>query len=177
MRFFFSSIARFGLALLVVGLLFPGITAAQSTPEAAGGEPVPLRLAVSSWVGYGPLWLAEERGFFDEEGVAVDLTLVEVSADRITAMQADRLDASATTIDTWALFAAQGADLVQVLAVDESAGGDGIVAKQEITSIADLAGKTIAVQSASTSQFLLANALNEAGLHGLERAIVPGRPA
>ncbi len=164
MRILSSSIARFGLALLVVGLLFPGITAAQSTPEAASGEPVPLRLAVSSWVGYGPLWLAEERGFFDEEGVAVDLTLVEVSADRITAMQADRLDASATTIDTWALFAAQGADLVQVLAVDESAGGDGIVAKQEIASIADLAGKTIAVQSASTSQFLLANALNEAGL-------------
>jgi NitT/TauT family transport system substrate-binding protein len=79
-------------------------------------------------------------------------------------MQADRLDASATTIDTWTLFAAQGADLVQVLAVDESAGGDGIVAKREIASIADLAGKTIAVQSASTSQFLLANALAEAGL-------------
>ena len=164
MKFLSSSIARFGLALLILGLLLPGVAAAQSTPEATSGEPVPLRLAVSSWVGYGPLWLAEERGFFDEEGVAVDLTLVEVSADRITAMQADRLDASATTIDTWTLFAAQGADLVQVLAVDESAGGDGIVAKQEIASIADLAGKTIAVQSASTSQFLLANALNEAGL-------------
>jgi NitT/TauT family transport system substrate-binding protein len=164
MRFLPSSISQLGLALLVVSLLFPGMAIAQSTPEATSGEPVPLRLAVSSWVGYGPLWLAVERGFFDEEGVAVDLTLVEVSADRITAMQADRLDASATTIDTWTLFAAQGADLVQVLAVDESAGGDGIVAKKEIASIADLAGKTIAVQSASTSQFLLANALDEAGM-------------
>ena len=159
-----ATIHRLGLALLVPALALPGIAAAQSTPEATGGEPVTLRLAVSSWVGYGPLWLAEERGFFDEEGVAVDLSLVEVSADRITAMQADRLDASATTVDTWTLFAAQGADLVQVLATDESAGGDGIVAKQEIASIADLAGKTVAVQSASTSQFLLANALNEEGL-------------
>jgi NitT/TauT family transport system substrate-binding protein len=164
MRILSGSITRLSLALLIVALLLPGVTAAQSTPEATGGEPATIRLAVSSWVGYGPLWLAEERGFFDEEGVAVDLTLVEVSADRITAMQADRLDASATTIDTWTLFAAQGADLVQVLAVDESAGGDGIVAKQEIATIADLAGKTIAVQSASTSQFLLANALSEAGL-------------
>ncbi|MCC2630161.1 MAG: aliphatic sulfonates family transporter, periplasmic ligand-binding protein [Thermomicrobiales bacterium] len=141
MRSLSATISRFGL-LLIVGLLLPGVAAAQSTPVATSGEPVPLRLAVSSWVGYGPLWLAEERGFFDEEGVAVDLTLVEVSADRITAMQADRLDASATTVDTWTLFAAQGADLVQVLAVDESAGGDGIVAKREIASIADLAGKT-----------------------------------
>jgi NitT/TauT family transport system substrate-binding protein len=149
---------------MIAGLMLPGIAGAQSTPAVEIAELVPLRLAVSSWVGYGPLWLAEERGFFDEEGVAVDLNLIEVSADRITAMQADRLDASATTIDTWTLFAAQGADLVQVLAVDESAGGDGIVAKQEITSIADLAGKTIAVQSASTSQFLLANALDESGL-------------
>jgi NitT/TauT family transport system substrate-binding protein len=164
MAFLRGTISRFGFALLVVALLLPGVAAAQSTPEATGGEPVPLRLAVSSWVGYGPLWLAEERGLFDEEGVSVDLSLIEVSADRITAMQADQLDASATTVDTWTLFAAQGADLVQVLATDESAGGDGIVAKQEITSIADLAGKTVAVQSASTSQFLLANALQEAGL-------------
>ncbi len=159
-----STVSRFGFALLVVALLLPGVAAAQSTPVATGGEPVPLRLAVSSWVGYGPLWLAEERGFFDEEGVSVDLSLIEVSADRITAMQADQLDASATTVDTWTLFAAQGADLVQVLATDESAGGDGIVAIQEIASIADLAGRTVAVQSASTSQFLLANALQEAGL-------------
>jgi NitT/TauT family transport system substrate-binding protein len=159
-----ATIHRLGLALAVAALALPGVATAQSTPEAASGEPVTLRLAVSSWVGYGPLWLAEERGFFDEEGVAVDLSLVEVSADRITSMQADRLDASATTVDTWTLFAAQGADLVQVLATDESAGGDGIVAKQEIASIADLAGKSVAVQSASTSQFLLANALNEAGL-------------
>jgi NitT/TauT family transport system substrate-binding protein len=159
-----TTIARFGFALLVVALLLPGVAAAQSTPVATGGDPVPLRLAVSSWVGYGPLWLAAERGYFDEEGVSVDLSLIEVSADRITAMQADQLDASATTVDTWTLFAAQGADLVQVLATDESAGGDGIVAKQEIASVADLAGRTVAVQSASTSQFLLANALQEAGL-------------
>ena len=59
--------SRFGLVLLIVGLP-PGVAAAQSTPVATIGEPVPLRLAVSSWVGYGSLWLAEERGFFDEEG-------------------------------------------------------------------------------------------------------------
>ena len=164
MRSLRDAISRFGLAMLIASVLLPGVAAAQSTPEAASGEPVTLRLAVSSWVGYGPLWLAEERGYFDEEGVSVELNLIEVSADRITAMQADRLDASATTVDTWTLFAAQGADLVQVLATDESTGGDGIVAKQEIAAIADLAGRTIAVQSASTSQFLLANALDEAGL-------------
>jgi NitT/TauT family transport system substrate-binding protein len=158
------TIAWYIVVLMILSLPLPGAAFAQATPEAASGEPVPLRLAVSSWVGYGPLWLAEERGFFDEEGLSVDLSLIEVSADRITAMQADRLDASATTVDTWTLFSAQGADLVQVLAVDESSGGDGIVAKNEIESIADLAGKRVAVQSASTSQFLLANALSEAGL-------------
>jgi NitT/TauT family transport system substrate-binding protein len=164
MRSLRDTISRLGLALLILGLALPGVAVAQSTPEAAEGEPVTLRIAVSSWVGYGPLWLAEERGFFDEEGVSVDLTLAEVSADRITAMQADRLDASATTIDTWSLFAAQGADLVQVVATDESAGGDGIVAKQEIASLEELAGKSVAVQSASTSQFFLANVLQDVGL-------------
>src|SRR5918993_4502445 len=59
-----ATISRFGLVLLIVGLLLPGVAAAQSTPVATSGEPVALRLGVSSWVGYGPLWLAEERGFF-----------------------------------------------------------------------------------------------------------------
>lgn len=156
----------FGWLVVALGALpaFPLLVAAQATPVAAPQAGGTIRLAVSSWVGYGPLWLAEERGFFADEGIAVDLTLVEVAADRITAMQADRLDASATTVDTWTLFAAQGADLVQVVATDESAGGDGIVAKREIATVADLAGKTVAVQSASASQFLLAYALDQEGL-------------
>jgi NitT/TauT family transport system substrate-binding protein len=147
---------------LLVALAMPAVVAAQATPapQASGT----IRLALSSWVGYGPIWLAEEKGFYDEEGIDVELTLVEVSADRISAMAADRLDASATTVDTWTLFAAQGAELVQVLATDESAGGDGIVAKQEIATIADLEGKTVAFQSASTSQFLLAYVLDQNGL-------------
>ena len=151
-----------GFALLLA-LVAPS-AAAQGTPPATPQASGTIRLAVSSWVGYGPLWLAEEKGFFYEEGINVDLTLVEVSADRITAMKAGRLDASATTVDTWTLFAAQGAELVQVLATDESAGGDGIVAKKEIATIADLKGKTVAFQSASTSQFFLAYALDQNGL-------------
>ncbi len=150
--------------VLLLALAVPAVAAAQVTPPATPQASGTVRLAVSSWVGYGPLWLAEEQGFFDEEGIDVDLTLVEVSADRITAMKAGRLDASATTVDTWTLFAAQGAELVQVLATDESAGGDGIVAKKEIATIADLRGKTVAFQSASTSQFFLAYALDQNGL-------------
>ena len=33
----------------------------------------PLRLGLSTWVGYGPLYIAEEKGFFKEEGVEVEL--------------------------------------------------------------------------------------------------------
>ena len=148
---------RLLFALLVI-LSLPAAVAAQATPEPPGQASGTIRLALSSWVGYGTIWLAEEKGFFDEEGIDVELTLVEVSADRISAMEAGRLDASATSIDTWTLFAAQGVELVQVVATDESFGGDGIVAKKEIASIADLKGKTVAYQIASTIQFFLSNA-------------------
>ena len=41
------------------------------------------------------------------------------------------------------------------MALDDSAGGDGIVARKEIRSVRDLRGKRVAVQAGSVSQFFL----------------------
>jgi NitT/TauT family transport system substrate-binding protein len=124
----------------------------------------PLRLAHSSWVGYGPLYIAQEKGYFRDEGVDVQLSLIESSADSMAAMAAGRLDAVASTVDNFALFAGNGAQVKVVLAFDESYGGDGLIAKKEITSPAMLKGKTVAAQKASVSQFFLAQILRDAGL-------------
>ncbi|WP_158815410.1 ABC transporter substrate-binding protein [Methylocapsa sp. S129] len=130
--------------------------AAQSVPK--------LRIAHSTWIGYGALYVAKEKGYFTEAGVDVEPTIIEASSDAIAAMAGGRLDAVASTIDNFALFTGNGAQLSVVLALDESHGGDGIVGKKDIAGVAGLKGRTVAVQHGSVSQFLLAQALDKVGL-------------
>lgn len=132
-------------------------------------QPVPtLRIAHSTWIGYGALYVAKEKGYFIEAGVDVEPTIIEASSDAIAAMAGGRLDAVASTIDNFALFAGNGAQLSVVLALDESHGGDGIVGKKDIADLAGLKGHTVAVQRGSVSQFLLAQALDQVGLSSKE---------
>ena len=43
----------------------------------------PLRIFYFAWVGYGPFFLAQEKGFFADEGVEVELIHNEVHARRL----------------------------------------------------------------------------------------------
>jgi NitT/TauT family transport system substrate-binding protein len=51
-----------------------------------------------------------------------------------------------------------------MLAIDESLGGDGIIARKDIRSIADLRGKSVACPERTMSQFYLNVLLKGAGL-------------
>jgi NitT/TauT family transport system substrate-binding protein len=62
------------------------------------------------------------------------------------------------------LYLKTGKEFQYVLALDDSAGGDGIVARKEIKSITDLRGKKVAMNEGSVSQFFLNVLLKEAGL-------------
>jgi NitT/TauT family transport system substrate-binding protein len=57
-----------------------------------------------------------------------------------------------------------GKEFQYVLALDDSAGGDGIIARKEIKSIRDLRGRRVAVHEGSVSQFFLNVLLRDAGL-------------
>lgn len=142
------------------GLLGAALLLAVGTTAVAE----PLKIAHSTWVGYGPFYIAQERGFFEEEGLDVELILMEDTKTRIPALAAGRIDAAATTVDTVLTFYSEQRPFRYLFAVDDSKGGDGIVANNEIKTIADLAGKKVAYQEASVSQFYLSVLLKEAGL-------------
>ena len=118
----------------------------------------PIKLGMSTWLGYAPLYLAKEKGFFQKQGVEVEVVVIESPADRRAAFAADKIQGMATTVDTHVMTAAaeNPIPVKQVLAMDDSHGGDGIVSKKEIKSIKDLKGKTVAAQlGAGASYFWL----------------------
>ncbi len=117
---------------------------ADHTNKEQGEE---LNLAFSTWVGYAPFYIAEKKGFFKKNGVKVNLTRVENTSDRLSAMVANRIQAVGGTVDSYVTAASKGIDFVQVLPTEDSNGGDGIIAKKEFNSLQDLKGKKVAVQT------------------------------
>jgi len=142
---------------VVVGCFVLGVA-----PLAGAGEP--FKIGFSTWVGYGPLFLARDKGFLKAEGVEVEFLKVEDPKDRFAALAAQRLDGLVSTIDTMILYLKTGKEYQYVLALDDSNGGDGIVARKEIATIKDLKGKKVAFAEGSVSQFFLNVLLREAGL-------------
>ena len=65
------------LVLLVVFLL----TAPQAQAKT-------LKLAHSTWVGYGPFYIARDKGYFKEEGVDVKLIIMENTSLKMGALMA-----------------------------------------------------------------------------------------
>ena len=145
------------VGVMVVALLIGG--------SAFAGEPI--KLGMSTWLGYAPLYLAKEKGFFQKRGITVEIVVIESPADRRAAFAADRIQGMATTVDTHVMTAAaeNPIPVKQVLAMDDSNGGDGIVAKKEIKTVKDLKGKTVAAQlGAGASYFWLNYVLSQNGL-------------
>jgi NitT/TauT family transport system substrate-binding protein len=146
--------AAVGTIALLTAILVPG---------PAGAEP--LRLGISTWVGYGPFFLARKKGYYKEQGLELDLVKIEDVKVRFAALAAGRIDAMATTVDTLPLYLRpRGIRYQYLFAIDGSRGGDGVVADKEITSVAELEGKRVAFAEGSVSQFFLNVLLAEAGL-------------
>ena len=131
---------------------------------AATAEAEPLKLAHSTWVGYGPLFIAQEKGYFAEEGVEVELINMEDVKIRFPALAAGKIDALVTTVDTMLNFLSEEQSYRYLFALDDSRGGDGIVARKEIETVADLKGRTVGYTEGSVSQFFLGVLLKQAGL-------------
>jgi NitT/TauT family transport system substrate-binding protein len=143
--------------------------------SARGGtaqSPVKLKLGYSVWVGYGPLFIARDKGYFTEQGLDVELVKVEDPKDRFTALAGNQLDGLVTTLDTMAQYWRAEAPFKAFLGLDESSGGDGIVANPSINSVKDLKGKQVGVNVGSVSQFFLEYVLEQNGMSGDDVTLV-----
>jgi NitT/TauT family transport system substrate-binding protein len=161
---------RWGALALVLLLIAAMPMGWQAAPVRAAA--VTLRLGYSTWVGYGPLFLARDERYFDETGVNVELINIEDPKIRFAALASGRLDGLVTTLDTMSLYWKPDFQFQAVVGLDDSKGGDGIVSKNTIMTIKDLAGKRVAVNRGSVSDFFLNVVLKQNGMNEKELNIV-----
>jgi NitT/TauT family transport system substrate-binding protein len=139
------------------------ISSTASLPGSA--EAKPLRIFYFTWVGFGPLFVAQDKGFFAKEGLEVSLIRNDDHTAAFAGLAAGHVDAVAGGLQDAVVFSEPNEDPLQcVLVNDDTRGADGIVASKHIRSIADLRGKAVTVDFGSSSQFYLNTLLKRAGL-------------
>lgn len=152
------------LSLLLVAGLVLAAGCGGGANDTSGNEPVSFKLAHATWVGYGPLYIAQEKGFFDKYNIKPELVIIEDESQYAGALASGQIQALGNVLDREVIHFAKGTPEVFVFAMDESAGGDGIVAKAEITSVADLKGATVGLDKSSTAYFFFLTVLEKYGL-------------
>ncbi|MGI9862057.1 ABC transporter substrate-binding protein [Moorella naiadis] len=124
----------------------------------------PVKITMTTWSGYGPLFLARDKGFFKKHGLDVQLIVIQGLGERKQALAGNQVDGIATTLDIETQIVAAGIPLKQIWALDDSYGGDGILAKPEIKTIKDLKGKNVAYDFGTASHILLLSILAKNGM-------------
>ena len=131
----------------------------------------PVRVGINTWPGYEPFFLAKGLGYYDQTGI----TLVDYpsASEEIRAFQEGALEAATLTMDEVFLLEEKGQHVRVVLIIDTSAGGDVILGKPEFQSLTDLKGKRVGAETSALGGFVLARALDQAGMSPQDIQIVP----
>lgn len=125
-----------------------------------------VRLAINPWPGYELLYLAQHLGFYEKEGLNVQLVEFSTLEDARRSYELGQVDGMATTlVDIVQVYHDTGEQPQVVLVTDYSNGADVILARSpKIRSAADLRGKRIAVEQ-MFARFVLQSALEKHGVH------------
>src|SRR6185312_5641760 len=85
--------------------------------------------------------------------------------DRHLAVASGDIQCAATTVETWISWNANGVATKQIFQLDKSYGADGMATRNDVASIKDLKGKTVAASAPGTAPyFTLAWMLKKNGL-------------
>lgn len=149
-----------GVTVLAISAL-----AGCTTRQGASGRPKML-MPVSAWPGYAYMALAHERGFDTAAGVELDLRDYADPSLIVGDLAWGRLPvAQLTTVEVVDLCARQPKRCPEIILVlDESRGGEQLIARPAIRSVNQLKGKRVGLNPTTLGPYVLIRALQSHGL-------------
>ncbi len=124
-----------------------------------------IRVLAPTWVGFAPALVAGKLGYFAEDGLTVEFKFEDDRSNVLAAMARGDIEVDMRTVGEH-----QGRPRdastpgIIIGTIDLSVGGDGVIADGSIGSVADLKGKTIAVEPNIPARLLLQMELAKSGL-------------
>lgn len=122
----------------------------------------PLKVASHEWPGYEPLHLARDLGYYNEK--LIQLYEVASATSTIRAFRNGNIEVAALTLDEVLLLLQDKIPIKIIMVMDVSKGADAIVAHPPISSLKELKGKRIGVESMALGAYMLSRALDFAEL-------------
>jgi NitT/TauT family transport system substrate-binding protein len=132
-----------------------------------------LQVGTSLWSGYEPLYLARELDAWDERSVR--LIQYPSSTETLRAFRNGSLDAASLTLDEALVLSEDQIPVWVVLIHNISNGGDVIMARPGIESVAQLSGNMIAVENNARGAFVITRALEMNDLRINDIDILPSQ--
>lgn len=123
-----------------------------------------VKLGVQPWLGYGPWWIAEKKGFFKKHNIDIKVINFTWDSDMAAAVASGNVHVIAAATNFLIAVRNQNIDLQGFLVLDAAYEADAILSPSSIKSISDLRGKSIAFEAGSTSDLLVNYALKENGM-------------
>jgi NitT/TauT family transport system substrate-binding protein len=125
----------------------------------------PLRIALIRWPPFEFLHLAQEKGFFAEEGVEVRLIEFVAVNDTQRAFEHDKIDGGTFSLFQVLRNREQLTRKMQVpLVIDFSDGADMVMARTDIADVRGLRGRRIGTDLSPLDRFVIGRALELNGL-------------
>ncbi|HEX7231785.1 MAG TPA: ABC transporter substrate-binding protein [Candidatus Binatia bacterium] len=147
------------LSVITVSILLFQCAAAHAQ------ERVKLRISsATKTFGYGPLWVASQKGFFERHGLDVELVVIRASDVGIQALAGGSLEIAGSASDAPIAAIEKGLDLVIVGGIINGL-SQSIMAAKRFKTYADLRGATFgAISLTSGVTFALRQVLKTKGL-------------
>ena len=150
----------------VLFLLSAGCTCSRQSPE--------VRIGISPWPGYEPVFIAASNGYFAKHGLNVEIKEFSSLSDTVTAFQRGQINAMCSTpLEALAVWRESGVAPKLISVMDYSDGPDVLIAGPAVKSLADLRGKSIAVEAGGLGTYLLVRGLSMGGLSINDVTVIP----
>ena len=118
-----------------------------------------INLSLDEWIGWATILQAEANGYYEAEGIDVNINVVNDATQSSNALIKGDLNAAGYTINRTAFlsnkFTEAGVDIIMPFITNYSNGGDGIIAKSNIQSIEDLVNAKIGCAEFSEAHTLI----------------------
>ena len=143
-----------------------------SSSSSDSDSTAPLRVGLVPWLGWGEAHIADEKGFYEAEGVAVEHIVFQSVTDVNSALLSGQLDLVWLVAGDLVVLSDTQPGLKFIYASDYSGEVDAIVGRN-IATPADIAGKTIAREEVPYEIVFVAKFLESVGLTTDDVNVVP----
>lgn len=123
-----------------------------------------MRLGLTEWPGYAPIYVGLEKGIFRSYGVDVRYNKYSSFKQESNDYVSGKLDARGNLISDALVESDSGFKQKIILALDYSNGADALLAQNNIAGVAQLKGKRVAYEPGTVSEFFLRHILQRYNL-------------